>query len=102
MGINAMAVWPVGDLFAIPILMLTRESSLVTSGGGDIEGSGWSLGTAFAVDIPLTGRFGFTPEVGYTKGSVRTDLISSTGAGRLGITDSLTGWWGQAEFSLSF
>jgi hypothetical protein len=99
MGASAIAVVPVGQLFLTVALVGSRESSAVSSISSAL---GRSLGTSFAVDVPVAGRFTVTPEIGFARGSVRRELVSPGGASLGGITEELSGWWATTDFSLSF
>ena len=103
-GVSAIAVWPVGDVFLTPAAVLSYESSEATTGTTVVTGSGWSVGTSLAANVPLARRFALTPEVGYATGSIKADFLT-TAAGitqRTETTGELSGWWLAADLSLTF
>lgn len=103
-GASALVVWPLGDLFLVPVLRLSRESGEATSGVGTITRDAWSLGASLALDVPLGPRMTMTPELGYAHGSLRSELSASSagGAARFETSDNLAGWWAAADFSVVF
>ena len=103
-GASALVVWPLGDLFLVPVLRLSRESGEATSGVSTVSRTAWSLGTSLALDVPLGPRTTVTPEFGYVHGSLRSELSASSGAGdaRFASSNGLAGWWAAADFSVVF
>ena len=103
-GASVLVVWPLGDLFLVPVLRLSRESGEATSGVSTISRTAWSLGTSLALDVLLGPRMTVTPELGYVHGSLRSELSASSGAGdaRFATSNDLAGWWAAADFSVAF
>ena len=103
-GASALVVWPLGDLFLVPVLRLSRESGEATSGVSTISRTAWSLGTSLALDVPLGPRMTVTPELGYVHGSLRSELSASSVAGdaRFATSNDLAGWSAAADFSVAF
>ena len=109
-GGSALAVWPIGRVFVTPAVVVSHESSESAIATSVVTGSGWSVGTFLAVDIPLARGFTLTPDVGRASGSIRTDVLTTVGATpggdpvtqRSRRTDSLSGWWAAADLSVAF
>jgi hypothetical protein len=103
-GAGVLVVWPLGELFLVPVLRLSRESGNATSGVSTISRTAWSLGTSLALDVPLGPRATVTPELGYVQGTLRSVLSASSTAGdaRFASSNDLAGWWAAADFSVAF
>jgi len=109
-GASALLGWPIGSLLLSPAAVLSVESSETSTGTGSVEGSGWSLRTSLGVDVPMGRSAALTPEVGYTTGSVRLDVVTIVGTTPAGdpITrtsrsmDPLSGWWFAASWAVAF
>jgi hypothetical protein len=100
-GASALGLWSVRQLLVTPTLVISRESSHGAAAVTATSGSGWAVGSSLAVDVPLGARFGVTPELGYARGSLRSEFSQQgTGIGR--IVESLSGWWLAADISMSF
>jgi hypothetical protein len=100
-GGSALGVWSLGELLVTPVVVISRESSHGTAAVTTTRGSGWAVASSLAVDVPLGARFSLAPEVGWAKGSLRSEL-SQQGAGIGRIVESLSGWWLAADISVSF
>jgi hypothetical protein len=109
-GASALVAWPLGGVLIAPAAALSRESSEVPTGTGVVRGSGWSLRSSLAIDVAIGGSISFTPEVGYTTGSVRLDVLTNVGTSTSGDpiterrsdTDPLSGWWVGVSWSAAF
>jgi hypothetical protein len=93
-GASVLGVLPLGALLLTPTLVVSHESSHTASA----RGSAWAALSSLAADVPLGSRWSLTPEVGYAGGSLRSGVSDSAA----GIRESLSGWWGAAELSVSF
>jgi hypothetical protein len=101
LGASALGVWSLGELLVTPSVVISRESSEVTSGVSERNGSGWAIASSLAVDVPLGLRFALTPEVGYAGGALSSELGQQGSV--IGRTrDALSGWWLAADISVAF
>lgn len=110
-GVRATLLIPVGTLFVSPALSAVRESThdiplsgVFAGGRSTFDGVGWSVSGSAAVDIPI-GRVSLTPEAGYVRGSLNSEItvLGLPGSVRLGpFSDRVSGWWTALELTATF
>jgi hypothetical protein len=98
-GASTIGLWRLADLLVTPTLVIARESVRDAAGATFGSGSSWAIGSAVGVDVGLGGRLSLTPEVGWTRGSLPSELGLPGGVRG---TDSLSGWWLATDISFAF